>query len=241
MLALLALFFLLIPLSALISRVPFDLNVFLDNWSAISLSLITSSISAIFCLVLGLPLALVLARVEFVGRGFVRAITTMPIVLPPVVSGMALLLAFGRRGVFGRFLDLDIAFSTAAVVMAQTFVALPFLVLSVEGALRTLGRKLEESAATLGASPSAILRRITLPGILPAIISGTVLAWSRALGEFGATIVFAGNLPGRTQTLPVAIFIELQSDPQNAFVLGGVMIGIALVVILFLRGRWLSR
>jgi len=193
-------------------------------------------------MLVGIPLAWVLARATFPGRSLVRALVTLPMVLPPVVGGAALLFAFGRRGLFGGpvhdatgFL---LPFSTWGVVAANTFVAMPFLVLTVEAALRQLDRRYEDAARTLGASRWYVFRRVTLPAIRPALIAGAVLAWARALGEFGATITFAGNLQGRTQTLPLAVFVALESDRDTAVALSLVMVAVSLVVLVTLRERW---
>lgn len=174
----------------------------------------------------------------------IRTFVTLSMVLPPVVSGVALLLAFGRRGLFGRFLDqwfgVQLPFSTTGVILAETFVAMPFLVLTAEGAFRTADLRLEEAAATLGARRWTVFRRITLPAIAPSLISGAVLAWARALGEFGATITFAGNFPGRTQTMPLAVYITLETDPGAAIVLSLVLVAVSFVVLFSLRERWIS-
>ncbi len=194
--------------------------------------------------VFGVPLAWVLARVRVPGMAVVRALVTLPLVLPPVVGGVALLLAFGRNGVLGRYLDswfgVTLPFTTAGVVMAETFVAMPFLVVTVEGALRSADRDFEEAAATLGASPSEVFRRVTLPLIRPSLTAGAVLCWARALGEFGATITFAGNYPGTTQTMPLAVFNALQTNPESAIALALVLLVVAVVVLTGLRKRWLT-
>ncbi|SVB01115.1 uncharacterized protein METZ01_LOCUS153969, partial [marine metagenome] len=190
---------------------------------ALMLSLLVSVVAAAVILVLGTPLAWVLARVDIPGRRLLRALVVLPMVLPPVVGGTALLFALGRRGLVGQWLDawfgLTLPFTTAGAVVAATFVALPFYVVTVEGALRSGDDHLEQMADTLGARPLTVLRRITLPRLLPAIGAGLALAWARAFGEFGATITFAGNLPGRTQTLPLATFLALETDPEAALAL----------------------
>lgn len=177
---------------------------------ALTLSLVTSGTSTLVCLLLGVPLAVVLARSRGWTADVLRALVTLPLVLPPTVGGIALLFLLGRRGLVGRSLDLwfglHLPFTTAAVVIAQTFVAMPFLVLGVEGALRTAGTRYETVAATLGAGRWTVLRRVTLPLVLPGLVSGTVLCFARALGEFGATALFAGNAPGVTRTMPLAIY-----------------------------------
>jgi molybdate transport system permease protein len=187
------------------------------------------------------PLAWVLARVTFPGRGLLRALVTLPLVLPPVVGGLALLLALGRNGVIGRYLDswfgVQLPFSTAGVVVAETFVSLPFLIVTVEGAFRSFDRDLEEAAATLRASRLTIFRRVTLPLIGPSLLAGTALCWARALGEFGATIEFAGNFPGTTQTMPLKVYLALQTDPEAAIALSLVLLLVAIVIMVALRER----
>ena len=183
-------------------------------------------------------MAMVLARSDFRFLGVLRSLVLLPLVLPPVVGGLALLYTFGRRGLLGESLDalgIQIAFSTIAVVMAQTFVALPFLVVSLEGALRTAGDRYEVAAASLGASPTTVFRRITLPLVMPGLISGSVLAFARALGEFGATITFAGSLQGRTRTLPLEIYLQRETDPDAAVALALVLLVVAVMVIGFAR------
>jgi molybdate transport system permease protein len=190
------------------------------------------------------PLAWLLARADFPGRGLLRALVTLPLVLPPVVGGVALLLALGRGGVAGRWLDawfgVTLPFTTAGVVVAETFVALPFLVISVEGTLRAADPRYEEAAATLGASRFTAFRRVTLPLIAPGVAAGAVLAWARALGEFGATITFAGNFPGRTQTMPLAVYLALQNDPAAAIALSLVLLAVSVAVLAGLRDRWVA-
>lgn len=209
---------------------------------ALRLSLISSLASTAVAAILGLPLAWVLARVEFPGRGLARGLVLLPLVLPPVVGGTALLFALGRRGLVGEPLadvtGLVLPFSTLGVIVATTFVSMPFLVITVEGALRNLDGRHEDAAETLGASPWRVLWRVTLPMIRPSIVAGLALTWARALGEFGATITFAGNLQDRTQTLPLAIFVGLESDRDAAIAMSLVMIAIALIVIMALRRRW---
>lgn len=212
--------------------------------SALWLSLVCS-ISATCCsIVLGLPLAWIQARGNFPGRALLRGITTLPIVLPPVVGGVALLLAFGRRGILGQWLDqafgVRLPFTTAGAVLAETFVAMPFFVLTVEGALRSMDRRLEDAARTLGAGRWTVLRRVTLPMIRPSLQAGAVLCWARALGEFGATITFAGNFPGRTQTIPLAVYLALESNPEAGIALSMVLLALSLAVLVGLRHRWLG-
>ncbi len=209
---------------------------------ALGLSLVTSLAAAGLSVVLGVPLAVVLARAAFPGRQLLRAVVILPMVLPPVVGGAALLFALGRRGVVGGPLHdatgLTLPFSAWGVVAANTFVAMPFLVLTVEGALRTVDARVEGAAATLGAGPWAVMRWITLPAIGPSLAAGAVLAWARALGEFGATVTFAGNLQGRTQTLPLAVFVALDSDRDAAIAMSLVLVAVSVVVLVALRGRW---
>ncbi|WP_345714141.1 ABC transporter permease, partial [Kineococcus glutinatus] len=187
--------------------------------AALGLSLRTAAASTAACVLLGTPLALVLARSALPGLRVLRALVLLPLVLPPVVGGIALLLTFGRQGLLGRELDLlgiRVAFSTTAVVLAQTFVAMPFLVVSLEGTLRTAGRRYEAVAATLGARPTTVLRRVTLPLVLPGLASAAVLSFARALGEFGATLTFAGSLQGVTRTLPLEVYLQRETDPDLA-------------------------
>ena len=195
-------------------------------------------------LLLGVPLAWVQARVEFPGRSLLRALTTLPMVLPPVVGGVALLLAFGREGLLGRYLfdafGIRLPFTTAGVILAEAFVAMPFLVITVEAGLRSMNRRLEEAARTLGAGRWRVLTRVTLPLVAPSIFSGALLSWSRALGEFGATITFAGNFPGRTQTLPLAVYLLLETRPEAAVMLSLVLVAISLAVLVGLRDRYLA-
>ena len=205
--------FVLLPLVAIVAKVDWanfgSLITSEDSRAAFWLSLKTSSASTLLCVLFGVPMAMVLARRDFAGLGALRSLVLLPLVLPPVVGGLALLYTFGRRGLLGSELDalgIQIAFSTIAVVMAQTFVAMPFLVVSLEGALRTAGQRYEVVAASLGAGPTTVFRRITLPLVLPGLVSGAVLSFARSLGEFGATITFAGSLQGRTRTLPLEIY-----------------------------------
>lgn len=228
----------LLPLAGMLSRV--DWPRFLElvttdsARTALLLSLRTSAISTLLCVLLGVPMALVLARTSFPGQGVVRSLVLLPLVLPPVVGGIALLYTFGRRGLLGEQLDawgVQIAFSTIAVVLAQTFVSLPFLVVSLEGALRSAGRRYEVVAATLGASPTTVFRRVTLPLVLPGLVSGATLAFARSLGEFGATITFAGSLEGTTRTLPLYIYQLRVTDPDAAVAMSLVLVVVAVVVI----------
>jgi molybdate transport system permease protein len=212
----------------------FDLVTSESALTALSLSLRTSSVSTMLCVLFGVPMAVVLARTSFPGQGVLRSLVLLPLVLPPVVGGIALLYTFGRRGLLGSELDalgIQVAFSTTAVVLAQTFVSLPFLVVSLEGALRSAGQRYEVVAASLGATPTTVFRRVTLPLVLPGLISGAVLAFARALGEFGATITFAGNLQGTTQTLPLYIYSLRVTAPDAAVAMSLVLVAVAVVVI----------
>jgi molybdate transport system permease protein len=244
--AALAALLVLVPLVALVQRAPWGELV--DQLSsdasrdALLLSLVTSTIATAIAVTLGVPLAWVLANVAFPGRSLVRALVMLPMVLPPVAGGVALLLAFGRRGLVGGALDdllgVTLPFTAAGVVLAQAFVALPFLVLAVEAGFRSLDPRLEDAAATLGARPLQVFRRVTLPLVAPAVAAGAALAWARALGEFGATITFAGNLPGRTQTMPLAVFLQLESgNADGAIALSLVLLAVSLAILLALRGR----
>ncbi|TCJ29914.1 ABC transporter permease [Nocardioides jejuensis] len=232
----------LLPLVALLAKVPWsDFGGLVTSESArvaLWLSLRTAAASTLLCLLLGTPMALVLARSSFRGLGLLRAGVLVPLVLPPVVGGIALLATFGRRGLMGHALEVagvQVAFSTIAVVLAQTFVALPFLVTSLEGALRTAGRRYESVAASLGARPTRVLFRVTLPLVLPGLVSGAVLAFARALGEFGATITFAGSLQGVTRTLPLEIYLQREVDPDAAVALSVLLMAVAVVIIVVAR------
>jgi molybdate transport system permease protein len=242
----LAALFLLVPLVALVVAAPWD-----RLWSIVSagparqalwLSLWTSTVAAGLCLVVGLPLSWLLARVPFPGRRLLRALVTVPLVLPPVVAGVALLSAFGRTGMIGQPLreafGTQIPYTTLAVVLAHTFVALPFFVLSLEGSLRATPQRLESAAATLGANRWTVFRRVTLPLAGPGLAAGLVLAWARSLGEFGATITFAGNYPGTTRTLPLDVYTELQADRDAAVALSLVLLAVCVLVLVSLRERW---
>ena len=240
--------FFAVPFLGMVVRAPWS-----DAWSlltndealtALRLSLVCSLSAAALSIVFGVPLAWVLARVPFRGRSLVRALCTLSMVLPPVVGGVALFFALGRTGIVGQHLDqwfgIRLPFSTAGVVVAQTFVAMPFLVITVEAALRQVDPRFEEAARTLGASRWYAFRRVTLPAVRPALVAGTVLAWARALGEFGATITFAGNFPGRTRTLPLSVYLALQKDTGQAVMLALVLVAVSLAVLVGLRERWLA-
>lgn len=246
--AVVGLAFLLVPLAGLLIKAPWatlPTQLFSQEvGQALQLSLICASLATIVCLVLGVPLAWLLARSDLPGRGVLRALVTVPLVLPPVVGGVALLLVLGRRGVVGQYLDqwfgVSLPFTTAGVVLAEAFVAMPFLVISVEGALRAADPRFEEAAATLGASRWLTFRRVTLPSVMPGVVAGTVLCWARALGEFGATITFAGNFPGTTTTMPLAVYLALETDPDAAIVLSVVLLLVSVAVLAGLRDKWIS-
>ena len=247
-LAVLAIAFFTLPFVGLLWRAPWSdlVDVIREDSvrQALWLSIQTSVLATLVAVVIGVPLAWVLARVNFPFRSVVRALATLSMVLPPVVGGVALFFSFGRRGLFGQYLydwfGIRLPFTTAGVVVAQSFVAMPFLVLTVESAFRQFDIRYEDAARSLGASRWHAFRRITLPTIRPAIIAGLVLAWARALGEFGATITFAGNLPGTTQTMPLATYIALESDPGAALILSIVLIVVSFGVLIGLRDRWLG-
>jgi len=233
-----------LPLIAMITRVQwgdfFALITSDSSRAALALSLRTSATSTLCCVLFGVPMALVLARTSFRGQRLLRSLVLLPLVLPPVVGGIALLYTFGRRGLLGHtfeVLGIQVAFSTTAVIMAQTFVALPFLVVSLEGALRTSGERYEAVAATLGARPTTVFRRVTLPLVLPGLAAGAVLSFARSLGEFGATITFAGSLQGVTRTLPLEIYLQREVDPDAAVALSLVLVVVAVVVIGLAGGR----
>ncbi|MDF2046089.1 molybdate ABC transporter permease subunit [Microbacterium sp. Kw_RZR3] len=234
------LLFLLVPLTALIARMEWDTlisDVTSDAaLSALVLSLATGAVATLVCTVVGIPLALVIARSPARTAALLRALVTVPLVLPPMVGGVALLYLFGRNGWFGA---LGLPFTTPAVVLAQVFVALPFLVLAVEGALRSTGVEFERAAASLGASRATILRRVTLPLAAPGIVAGVVLCFARAIGEFGATALFAGNRPGVTQTMPLAIYTAFNGagvSQGTAVALSLLLLVTAVAVLLLVRG-----
>jgi molybdate transport system permease protein len=240
--------FFALPFVGLLWRAPWS-----EVWNAVTastaltalrLSIVCSLWSTALSIFFGVPLAWLLARTRFRGQGLVRALCTLSMVLPPVVGGVALFFALGRHGLVGQYLDrwfgIRLPFSTAGVVVAQTFVSMPFLVLTVEAALRQFDTRYEDAARTLGASRWHAFRRVTIPSIRPALIAGAVLAWARALGEFGATITFAGNLPGTTQTMPLAVYIALERDTREAIVLSLILIAVSFAVLIGLRDRWLG-
>ncbi|MEV8333204.1 ABC transporter permease [Streptomyces niveus] len=244
--ALLAVAFLLLPLIGILARTSWgDIGTHLTSpgvVEALELSLLVSFWALALSLVLGVPLAWLLARVDFPGKAFVRSLVLLPMVLPPTVGGVALLLAFGRRGLLGPWLEdtfgITLPFHTSGAVVAATFVAMPFLVISLEGALGGLRPRYEETAASLGASPVRVFATVTLPMVAPGLFAGAALTWARALGEFGATITFAGNLPGTTQTLPLQVYLLLQNSPEAATSVSLLLLVIAMGVLIVLRGRW---
>ncbi|MFJ7777388.1 ABC transporter permease [Streptomyces yangpuensis] len=244
--ALLAVAFLLMPLIGILVRTPWgDLGEHLGSpgvVEALKLSLLVSLWALGLSLLLGVPLAWLLARVEFKGKALVRSLVLLPMVLPPTVGGVALLLGFGRRGLLGPWLEdsfgITLPFHTSGAVVAATFVAMPFLVISLEGALGGLRQSYEETAASLGASPVRVFFTVTLPMVAPGLVAGAALTWARALGEFGATITFAGNLPGTTQTLPLQVYLLLQDQPEAATSVSLLLLAIAMAVLIALRGRW---
>ncbi len=248
LLAIVALAFFALPFIGLLWKAPWG-----DAWSiltsdsslvALRLSLYCSLWATALAVVFGVPLAWLLARIEFPGRRAARAVCTLSMVLPPVVAGVALFYALGRRGLFGQYLDqwfgITLPFSTAGVIVAQTFVAMPFLVITVEAAFRQTDVRFEEAARTLGGTRWYVFRRVTLPAIRPGLVAGAVLAWARALGEFGATITFAGNFPGRTQTMPLAIYLANETNPDEAVMLSLVLIAVSFGVLFALRDRFLG-
>jgi molybdate transport system permease protein len=247
--ALLGLALLLLPMAALVVRAPWEQLPEIvgspEVLAALRLSLTTATVTTAICVICGVPLAWLLARTTVPGRGLLRALITVPLVLPPVIGGVALLVAFGRRGLVGEWLyetfGVSLPFTTTAVVMAQSFVALPFLVVAVEGALRTADRRYEEVAATLGASAWTTFRRVTLPGVAPGVLAGAVLCWARALGEFGATVTFAGSFPGTTRTLPPAAYAAINAGGvEVAIVLSLLMMTVSVTVLVALRDRWVN-
>lgn len=239
--------FVVIPLISILLKIDWANFVALvtsdSSRAALLLSIKTASASTVICVVVGVPMAVVLARAQFPGQSILRALVLLPLVLPPVVGGIALLYTFGRMGLLGAHLEalgIRIAFSTTAVVLAQSFVSLPFLVVSLEGALRSAGRQYENIAATLGARPTTVLRTVTLPLVLPGVLSGAVLAFARALGEFGATLTFAGSLQGVTRTLPLEIYLQRETDPHAAVALSLLLIAVAALIVVASASRRLA-
>jgi molybdate transport system permease protein len=236
------------PLLGLVQRAPWSDLVGLlgepEVRTALRLSLVCSLSATALSIVFGVPLAWLLARSRFPGQSVVRALVLLPMVLPPVVAGVALLLAFGRRGLLGQWLDewfdVRLPFTTPGVILAETFVAMPFLVITVEGALRSLDERYEDAASVLGAGRWTVLRRVTLPMIGPSLAAGAALTWARALGEFGATITFAGNFEGRTQTMPLAVFLALETNPPAAIALSLVLLAVSVAVLAAVGARVLG-
>ncbi len=247
--AVLAIGLLLAPIAGLLLRTPWDrLGALLTNeasLTALRLSLVVSISALAIVVVLGFPLAWFLAYTDFPGQRIVRAFILLPMVLPPVVGGTALLFALGRRGFIGQLLDrwfgIELLGTTSAAIIAAAFVALPFFVSTVESALRETSANLDEAAATLGASPGYIMRRITLPQITSSLLAGVALSWARALGEFGATVTFAGNRSGQTRTLPLEIFLALEADPDAALALSLILMLVSLAILTVTRDRWMPR
>jgi len=245
--AVVAVAFFVLPLVGLVQRAPWS-----DAWhdlttpaarDALRLSLVCSLWSTALSIVFGVPLAYVLARTRFPGRALVRALVVLPLVAPPVVGGVALLYAFSvHNGLVGGWLHdvfgLQLTFSTTGAVLAETFVAMPFLVVTVESGLRSMDVRYEDAAASLGARPWTVFRRVTLPLVAPSLVAGATLAWARALGEFGATLTFAGNIQGRTQTMPLAVYLFLDTEPGTAIMLSLVLLAVSVVVLAALRDRW---
>jgi molybdate transport system permease protein len=244
--AALAVTFFVLPLVGLLQRAPWS-SLWSDlsssaSGDALRLSLVCSLWATALAVLFGVPLAWLLARVDFAGRALVRALVLLPLVVPPVVGGVALLYAFGRSGFVGERLydwfGLQLTFHTAGAVLAETFVAMPFLVITVEAGLRGIDPRYEDAASTLGANRWTTFRRVTLPFLAPSLAAGAALAWARALGEFGATITFAGNIQGRTQTMPLAVYLALQTHPDGAIALSLVLLAVSIVVLVMLRDRW---
>ena len=240
--------FFLLPLLGLLLRAPWTeaaaLLTSTESLTALRLSLLASLSATAIAIALGVPLAWILARVAFPGRAVLRALTVLPMVLPPVVGGVALLTAFGRSGIAGGWLyqtlGVHLPFTTAGAILAETFVAMPFLVITLEAGLRSMDRRFEDAARTLGARRWTVLWRVTLPLVRPSLVAGAVLCWARALGEFGATITFAGNFPGRTQTLPLAVYLALETNSSASILLSLVLLAVSLAVLVALRDRWLG-
>jgi molybdate transport system permease protein len=247
--AVLAAALLVVPTISLILQTPwgdfFSQVTSTSVLQALWLTVLASAATVVACLLLGTPLAWMLARIEFPGRSVLRAAVIVPLVLPPVVAGVALVTALGRTGLIGRWLydwfGLTIPYTTTAVLIAHTFVSIPFYILSVEGALRASGDELDQVAATLGADRWTTFRRVSLPLAFPGVVAGAALAWARSIGEFGATITFAGNYPGTTQTMPSKIYTALQSQPDVARTLSMILLVVSVGVLALLRNRWLTR
>lgn len=247
-LAALAVVFFVLPVIGLAQRAPWS-RIWSDltdrtTRDALRLSLECSLGATALSTLFGVPLAWVLARSEFAGRRLARAVVLLPMILPPVVGGVALFLAVGPRGLVGQHLHdwfgLSLPFTTLGVVVAETFVAMPFLVITVEAGLRGMDPRYESAATTLGAGRWTVFRRVTLPLIAPSLLAGAALSWARALGEFGATITFAGNLQGKTQTMPLAIFLAFENNPETAIALSLVLVVVSIAVLATLRDRWLT-
>ena len=246
--ALLGALLLVVPLAGLLVRAPWSglgrLLATAEVADALRLSLLSATLATLVSLVLGVPLAWVLARSELPGLRLLRALVTLPLVLPPVVGGVALILVLGRYGLVGQWLDqwfgITLFGTTSAVVVAETFVAMPFLVVAVEGAFLSADRGYDEAAATLGATRLTVFRRVTLPLVRPALVAGSVLCWARALGEFGATITFAGNLQGSTRTMPLAVYGAMETDTDAALAPALVLLAVSVAVLFALRGRWVG-
>jgi len=244
-LAVLGAAFVVLPVMALVLRAPWsDLFVVLSGEgasTAFRLSIVVSLAAALLAVVMGVPLAWLLARVRFPGRAFLRAAVVLPLVLPPEVGGMGLLAALGREGAVGRWLydtlGIQLTFTIWGAIVAATFVSMPLVVLASEAGFRSMDQRYERAASTMGARPGVVFRRVTLPLVAPQLAAGAVLAWARALGEFGATITFAGNLPGRTQTLPLAVYQARQTDTGGAILLSLVLVVLSVGVIVALRDR----
>jgi molybdate transport system permease protein len=235
--------FLVLPLLALVLRLPpTSLIPSLHSpqvAQAVTLSMATSLVTTVVTVLFGTPVSYLLARRRFPGRRVVDTLVALPTVLPPAVAGVALLMAFGRRGLLGsalNALDMHIAFSPVAVVMAQTFVASPFYIAAAALGFASINPELEQSAALDGADGWQVFRHVTIPLAWTAMLSGAVMTWARALGEFGATIIFAGNYPGRTQTMPLAIYLGFELDLNVALTLAVILIACSFLVLMVVKG-----
>lgn len=234
-----------LPVLALVVRAPWGqlAHTLADSggWVALRLSLVVSLAATIIAVLFGVPMAWLLARGEFPGRALLRAVVILPLVLPPVVGGIGLLAALGRGGIVGRFLydelGVQLTFTTGGAALAAAFVSMPLMILATEAGLRSVDRRYERAASALGGRPRYVLRRVTLPLLAPQLAAGAVLTWARALGEFGATLTFAGNLPGRTQTLPLAVFEVRQTDRGAAVLLSLLLVALSMGVLVALRRR----